>query len=51
MLTNSRGRVVHEQADFAPDQWNLRKLTPGTYLLRMMTPEGQVFTRKISWLE
>ncbi|MDB5271402.1 MAG: hypothetical protein JWP58_4442 [Hymenobacter sp.] len=46
-LTDSMGRVVREQAGFAPGLLNLGKLAAGAYLLRVVTREGKVFTRKI----
>ena len=46
-LTDYLGRVVYEQAHFVPGPLNLGKLAAGTYLLRVVTREGQVFTKKI----
>ena len=46
-LTDCLGRIVYEQARFLPGPLNLEKLMGGTYLLRVVTREGQVFTKKI----
>lgn len=46
-LTDCLGRVVGEQAQFGPGPLNLEQLAGGTYILRLVTPQGQVFTRKI----
>lgn len=46
-LTDCLGRVVREQAHFVPGPLNLEKLVGGAYLLRLVTPQGQVFTQKI----
>jgi hypothetical protein len=51
ILTDTMGRVVREQADFVPGTWPLGKLAAGTYLLRVTTAEGKVFTRKLVRLE
>ena len=46
-LTDCLGRVVYEQARFVSGPLNLEKLVGGTYLLRLVTREGQVFTKRI----
>lgn len=46
-LTDTMGRLVREQADFTPGPLTLGKLAAGTYLLRVVTREGKVFTRKV----
>lgn len=46
-LTDCLGRVVAEYARFVPGPLNLEQVVDGTYLLRLVTQEGQVFTKKI----
>ncbi len=46
-LTDCVGRVVAEHARFVAGPLNLEQLVAGTYLLRLVTQEGQVFTQKI----